>query len=79
MIIQKGMIEGVAHGLLRDPFAVVDMMFAHIKCCCFIEPQSDFMAVVTKFGKIAILECDSGEPVLILYFIKFIEAKLTTG
>lgn len=57
------MIEGVSLGLLRDPFAIQDLMFANIISCCFIEPQSDYMVIVTKIGKVVVLECETGSAV----------------
>lgn len=57
------MVEGVSQGLLRDPFAIPDLMFANILSCCFVEPNSDYMVIVTKFGKVVVLECETGEPV----------------
>ncbi|CAL8123105.1 unnamed protein product [Orchesella dallaii] len=59
----KGVVEGVTHGLLRDAFSVPDLMYSNIKACCFIEPHADYMAIVTSFGKVVVLESSSGEPI----------------
>lgn len=57
------MVEGVHLGMLRDPFGIPDLMFTNIISCCFVEPQSDYIIIATKAGKVVVLESETGEAV----------------